>query len=560
MSRALGSIAPRPAVARRTLRTLLVSAVAVLSAAVPVASYNWAAVTAYAQSCWPGVLPVGQSTVLLQAEPQQAVWCVQLGAEPDTRVSNGNSWLDDFDTNVDMGTLEDGQGDYRIFHNAGPSTYEDRYFRNKNHWMVDVAGYGPDGYSDCQGAPPGTNPNPAGCYNFGNTVIRPNRSFTFQPDGHLIVEADVAAALEDYAGNAWPEIVVSQADHPTGVIDGLYSYGDFINNWTVGCRLQASRVPICAMYDNSGRNAGQGGRVFELSYFQPEGAQHVWGGSPDVAPELAAAWRTCGHDEPDLWCRDRFRLDLTKDSLTLYVNAVKYFEVTGLPADKQLPDALTKGPVYVYDASTIYKPYSDSIGTYPVTRFHWDHFAVNPGTPPSASPLYCPDQPRSICKPFQLGSAPAAAAPAAPQAAPAPPAAAPAGQTGTLDFNDLQNPGRPLTGQYPAGTIDWGSGAWYLSGPYDQMPANSISFNGAGPTSATFDFVSPHTLVQLDADNGGNDATTVTLACDGQPTKSVDLGSHQTTTIQTGWSGACSHVTVTSTNGWDTNFTNLVVK
>src|SRR5207253_8062609 len=134
------------------------------------------------------VLRVGQSTVLLQADPPEAVWCVNLREMHTSRVTNSNSWLDDFDTNVDLGTMNDDEGDYRVFDNAGASTYQDRYFRNKNHWMIDIAGYGPDGFGNCKGGGQGTNPNPGGCFNFGNTVIRPNRSFTFQPDGHLIVE------------------------------------------------------------------------------------------------------------------------------------------------------------------------------------------------------------------------------------------------------------------------------------------------------------------------------------------------------------------------------------
>ena len=547
------------------LRTLGVVSVALLTAAVPLASYNWTALEAYAQSsCWPNVLPVGQSTILLQAEPNLPVWCVALGPEPVSRVTGDNSWLDDFKTNVNMGSFEDGEGDYRIFHNAGASTYEDRYFRNQNHWMIDIAGFGPDGFGNCSGRGEPTNPNPGGCYNVGNTVIRPNRSFAFQPDGHLVVEADVAAAQVDYAGNAWPEIEVSMADHPTGITDGSYAYGDFAGYYTFGCRLQPSRVPICAFFDNTGRPVGEGGRIFETSFWQHADAQSIYGGEPGT-PDRDAAWRVCQHDEPDPFCRDRFRLDLTKDSVTLYVNAVKYFEVSGLPPKNQFPDQFMKGPLYVYNSSTIYRPYQDSIGFYPATRFHWNHFAVNPGPDLTVSPLFCADQPRAICAPFQPKPDQSASPPLVPFDAPAQPAApsapsAPAAAGGNgINFADLTNPGRALTGQYPNGTIDWGGGAWYLSGPYDKFTGKSISFNGDGPTSATFNFVAPKQLVQLDADNGGNGGTSVTLTCDGQNAQSVDIAAHQTATIKTGWTQPCSSVAVTSTNGWYTNFTNLVI-
>ena len=86
----------------------------------------------------------------------------------------------------------------------------------------------------------------------------------------------------------------------------------------------------------------------------------------------------------------------------------------------------------------------------------------------------------------------------------------------TITFDDLPNPNRPLNGQYPSGTIDWGRGAWYLSGPFGQFTTQSIGFNGAGPTSAALSFVSPKQLVQVDAFNGGSAASTVTLGCPGR--------------------------------------------
>jgi hypothetical protein len=66
--------------------------------------------------------------------------------------------------------------------------------------------------------------------------------------------------------------------------------------------------------------------------------------------------------------------------------------------------------------------------------------------------------------------------------------------------------------------------------------------------------------VQLDADNGGTSISTVTLSCSGQTPRSVSVAAHQVATIQTGWTGACSTVTIGSSNGWSTNFDNLVVQ
>ncbi len=136
------------------------------------------------------------------------------------------------------------------------------------------------------------------------------------------------------------------------------------------------------------------------------------------------------------------------------------------------------------------------------------------------------------------------------------------GSSGTqnVTFDDLTNPNRPLSGQYPSGVIDWGTNVWYLSGPWRQFTTNSIGFNGSGPTSASFTFVgSSRRLVQIDAFNGGAVASTVGLSCAGQATAQFTVAAGQLMTLSTGWTGTCTSVTVSSTNGWDTNFDNLVI-
>src|SRR5437868_3462705 len=82
------------------------------------------------------------------------------------------------------------------------------------------------------------------------------------------------------------------------------------------------------------------------------------------------------------------------------------------------------------------------------------------------------------------------------------PPVATAGTT-TVTFDDLTSPNRTLNGQYPTGIIDWGSNAWYLSGPWGQFTTNSVSFNSASITSGGFSFTTPQRLVQIDAFNGG---------------------------------------------------------
>jgi hypothetical protein len=134
-----------------------------------------------------------------------------------------------------------------------------------------------------------------------------------------------------------------------------------------------------------------------------------------------------------------------------------------------------------------------------------------------------------------------------------------AGSTRTITFDDLSNPGRPLSGQYPSGVIDWGTSNWFLSGPYGLFTTNSIGFNGSGPTSETFTYLTPTRTIQLDAFNGGSTSTTVTLSCDGTQADQMTLSPGQLQTIPMGWIGTCTHVTIASTNGWATNFDNIVI-
>jgi hypothetical protein len=133
-------------------------------------------------------------------------------------------------------------------------------------------------------------------------------------------------------------------------------------------------------------------------------------------------------------------------------------------------------------------------------------------------------------------------------------------QTITFDNAVDETVGEPLEGQFPHGLIDWGTGTWYLSPPWQRLDNNSISFNGDGISSGSFTFLSPHQLVRIDAYNGYDQPATVTLSCSGQPDKQVQLNADEVRTIDTGWSAPCSQVSIVTSNGWGTNFENLVIQ
>ncbi|HEX2516495.1 MAG TPA: DUF4082 domain-containing protein, partial [Chloroflexota bacterium] len=145
-----------------------------------------------------------------------------------------------------------------------------------------------------------------------------------------------------------------------------------------------------------------------------------------------------------------------------------------------------------------------------------------------------------------------------PTPTPTPTQAPPAGDF-TVTFDDRPGENQSLDGQYPANLIDWGSGQWYHAGPWGGLTTKSASFTSPGQTSAPFTFVSPRRLLSIKAYNGGGGPSTVTLTCAGQPNVSQSVNPGQLLTISTGWTGTCGSVTVGSSNGWDTNFDDLVL-
>jgi subtilisin family serine protease len=128
----------------------------------------------------------------------------------------------------------------------------------------------------------------------------------------------------------------------------------------------------------------------------------------------------------------------------------------------------------------------------------------------------------------------------------------------TVTFDDLGSPNRGLDGQYAG--IAWGTGSWYLSGPFGRFVTNSISYLDDVLRSATFTFVTPRIFQGVDVYNGGVAPSTVSLLCAGNPTVTRDVAAGQLLSISTGWSAPCTTVTLGSTNGWDTNFDNLLYR
>jgi hypothetical protein len=300
--------------------------------------------------CWPDTLPVGA----IPGQPPP-VFCSINESGPDTAQPFENAWLDDFDHSLMFTNFSGTQ--YRVFENIG-FIHRSLHWRHANHWMVDIST-----------RTPGT-PVPWGR---GGAMISPDGTFNFA-EGKLVVEADVAAGITDYSMGAWPEIVISTGSFPTDV-GSLYAYDMFPEDWTIGCRLQDSRFPVCTLKNNAGNLAAgsPSSQVWEMSAHLQVGETN-FGGSPFEG--LEQHWNLCENTDPDTHCRDHFRLEIMRTTLTLYVNGFKYFEQTGIPP---LPDDLMNGEISVYFASMVVSHPAQTV------RYHWDRLAVNPDLIPQVA-------------------------------------------------------------------------------------------------------------------------------------------------------------------------------
>ena len=310
--------------------------------------------------------PTCSLTPLGALPPARPTWCSATTTGAPTFVQGLNSWRDEWQHGLSNANLGAG---YQTF--GFGSVAREQHFRHNQHWMVDVDGGG----------------------NKGGALMRPDRSFRAE-NGKLVVETEVAPSIATYGdagGDVWPEIVVTTAPAPTfSRPDPLYAYDEFATHWTFGCRLQQAGEPICAIFDNTAGGPAQGARKYEISYFQQSGTDN-FGGSPKIAG-LAGVWKMCNApDDPDLICRNQYRLELTATSVKLLVNGVRYFEQTGLPP--YLQNLVNGQNVFVYMADTVFNVPR-------VVRFHWDHLAVNP----EGATVVCSPRPPVVVRTAAIGS------------------------------------------------------------------------------------------------------------------------------------------------------------
>jgi hypothetical protein len=293
-------------------------------------------------------------------EPQRPEWCfVPQAPAVTTHHVLPMGWIDAWEHGASHGRLGNVSDGYRAA-TVNDGSCDSIHFRHNNHWMADVMGDNGPYQTEC------------------GTWLRPDRSFT----GPVVIEGEVAVPIAGTRsvgglGDSWPEIVISTRPEHTETNpwgspfrrNGTYLYEAFPGAWTFGCRLQQSRRPICALYNDGMGHAGGSDRQWEINQNGGD-VTDEYGGDPSV-PGLANVWKQCtSADDPDTVCRNLFRFELTPTRVRLFVNGVRYYEA-GL-IDAQLDNILSR-PFYVYFGAIAYRISQDTI-----VRFHWDRVAVNP--------------------------------------------------------------------------------------------------------------------------------------------------------------------------------------
>src|SRR5947207_2433895 len=126
---------------------------------------------------------------------------------------------------------------------------------------------------------------------------------------------------------------------------------------------------------------------------------------------------------------------------------------------------------------------------------------------------------------------------------------APAPTTTTVSFDSPAPPGGPgpLNGVFAG--INFGTGQWAWSGPYNVDSTNNVYFANSTGTSRTFAF-SPAPRVLQSLRVYATSAGTMTLADDAGQTLSRDVTTGSMQQVTTGWTRPSTTVTVSFTTGW----------
>jgi glucose/arabinose dehydrogenase/PKD repeat protein len=119
--------------------------------------------------------------------------------------------------------------------------------------------------------------------------------------------------------------------------------------------------------------------------------------------------------------------------------------------------------------------------------------------------------------------------------------------TTAVNFDNPPPPGASLNGVFQG--IDFGTGQWFWTGPYNVNPTNHIYFANSTGTSRTFRF-SPAPRVLTSVRVYSPRPGTLTLSDDTGQTLSYAVTTGSLQLVTTGWTQPATTVTVSFTEGW----------
>jgi hypothetical protein len=117
--------------------------------------------------------------------------------------------------------------------------------------------------------------------------------------------------------------------------------------------------------------------------------------------------------------------------------------------------------------------------------------------------------------------------------------------------------GTVLTGQYPAGVIDWGNEQWRINVPEGAFGTFNLALAHTKATTAEFRFYWPRIFVGVDVYNGGAWDAMVTIHSPETKEISFIIKPGQLQRVRTGWREVSSSVILELKNGEGLRFDNL---
>jgi hypothetical protein len=116
--------------------------------------------------------------------------------------------------------------------------------------------------------------------------------------------------------------------------------------------------------------------------------------------------------------------------------------------------------------------------------------------------------------------------------------------------------GTVLSGEYPAGVIDWQAEQWKIGVPGGKFGTFNLVLKNPETPSVEVRFAAPRVFFGLDVCNDGTSESTVTVKMDGG-VESYPVKSGEIRRIRTGWREATSRVTLEFQNGTGLRFDNF---